>query len=141
MHFKLFTISKMKNKYNRLYLKIILILSGDIELNPGPVDRNQIKKEDFEVFNNKGLHFMHLNISSLLNEIDELGHFARSSNAAIIGITGTKVDKTVHDSEVTVDGYNIVQTGRNRNSGGVACCIRNNTCFNRKTCISDNIEL
>ena len=44
MYFKLFTISKMKNKYNRLYLKIILILSGDIELNPGPVDRNQIKR-------------------------------------------------------------------------------------------------
>ena len=42
VHFKVFTISKMKNKFNRLYLKMILILSGDIELNPGPVDRNQI---------------------------------------------------------------------------------------------------
>ena len=44
MHFKLFTINKMKNKYNHLYLKMILVLSGDIELNPGPIDRNQIKK-------------------------------------------------------------------------------------------------
>ena len=44
MYFKLFTISKMKNKYNRLYLRMVLILSGDIELNPGPVDRNQIKR-------------------------------------------------------------------------------------------------
>ena len=120
---------------------MILIVSGNIKLNPGAADWNQIKKEDFEVFNNKRLHFMHLNISSLLNEIDDLCHFARSSNAAIIGIMGTKVDKTVYDSEVTVDGYNIVQNGRNRNSGGVACCIRNNICFNRKTCISDNIEL
>ena len=60
MHFKLFTISKMKNKYNRLYLKMILILSGDIKLDPGPVGRNQIRKEDFEVFNNKGLYFMHI---------------------------------------------------------------------------------
>ena len=93
---------------------MILILSGNIKLNPGVADWNQIKKEDFEVFNNKGLHFMHLNISSLLNEIDELGHFARSSNAAIIGITGTKVDKTVYDSEVTVDGYNIVQNAKSR---------------------------
>ena len=56
MHFKLFTISKIKNKYNRLYLRMILILSGDIELNPVPADRNQIIKEDFELFNNKGLH-------------------------------------------------------------------------------------
>ena len=55
MHFKLFAISKMKNKYNRLYFKMILILSGDMELNRGSVDRNQITKDDFEVFNNKGL--------------------------------------------------------------------------------------
>ena len=40
----------MKSKYNRMYLKMILIYSGDIELNPGPVDRNEIKKDDFEVF-------------------------------------------------------------------------------------------
>ena len=66
MHFKLFTISEMKNKYNCLYLKMILILSGDIELNPGPVNRHQIKKEDLEVFNNSGLHFMHLNASCFL---------------------------------------------------------------------------
>ena len=65
---QLFTISKMKSKYNCLYLKMILILSCDIELNPGPADRNQIIKEDFEFFNNKGLHFMHLNINGLLKK-------------------------------------------------------------------------
>ena len=89
---------------------MVLILSGDIELNPGPVDKNQIKKEDFEVFNNKGLHFMHLNINSLLNKIDELRYIARSSNAAVIGITETKLGNTVYDSEVTVDGYNMIGT-------------------------------
>ena len=126
----------MKNKYNRLYLKIILILSGDIELNPGPVDRNQIK-EDSEVFNNKRLH---LNINGLLNEIDELRYVARTSNAAVIGITETKLDNTVYDSEVAVDGYNIVRNNRNRNGGGLACYILNNICFNKKACIFDNIE-
>ena len=109
---------------------MILILSGDIELNPGPVDWKKTKKEDFEVFNNKGLHFMHLNINGLLNKIDELRYIARSSNAAVIGITETKLGNTIHDSEVTVDGYNIVWNDRNRNGGGVACYIRNNICFN-----------
>ena len=83
---------------------MILILSGDIELNPGPVDWKKTKKEDFEVFNNKGLHFMHLNTNGLLNKIDELCYFARSSNAAVIGITETKLDNTVYDSEVTIEG-------------------------------------
>ena len=89
MHFKLFTISKMKNKYNRLYLKMILIMLGDIELNPGPVNRNQIKREDFEVFNDKGLYFAHLNIKSLLNKIDKSRYIASSSNAAVIRMTET----------------------------------------------------
>ena len=55
----------MKN--NRLYLKVILIFPGNIELNPVLLNRHQIKKENFKVFDNKGLHFMHLNINSLLN--------------------------------------------------------------------------
>ena len=83
---------------------------------------------------------MHLNINGLLNKIDELRYIARSSNAAVIGITETKLGNTVYDSEVTVDGYNIVRNDRNRNGGGVACYIRNSICFNRKSCFSDNIE-
>ena len=83
---------------------------------------------------------MHLNINGLLNKIDELRYIARSSNAAVIGITETNLDNTVYDFEVTVDAYNIARNDRNRNGGGVACYIRNNICFNKKTCISDNIE-
>ena len=51
---------------------------------------------------------MHLNINGLLNKICKLRYIARSSNAAVIGITETKLGNTIHDSEVTVDGYNIV---------------------------------
>ena len=71
---------------------MILIFSSDIELNPGPVNRHQIRKEDFEVFNNKGLQSMHLNINSLFSKIDEWRYTASSSNAAVIGITDTKLD-------------------------------------------------
>ena len=83
---------------------------------------------------------MHLNINGLLNKTDELRYIVRSSNAAVIGITETNLDNTVYDFEVTVDTYNIARNDRNRNGGGVACYIRNNICFNKKTCISDNIE-
>ena len=83
---------------------------------------------------------MHLNINGLLNKIDELRYIARSSNATVIGITETRLDNTVYKSEVTVDSFNIVWNDRNRNGGAVAYYIRKNICFNRKTCISDNIE-
>ena len=43
-----------------------LLLSGDINLNPGPVARHQLNDPKFEVFNSKGLHLIHLNVNSLL---------------------------------------------------------------------------
>ena len=139
-NFKLFSLSKMKNKNNYMYLKMLLILSGDINLNPRPVNRHQLKDHKFEVFTRKGLHFIHLNINSLLPKIDELRYIAKNSNAAVIGISETKLDNIVYYSEFAVDGYNIVRNDRNREGGGVACYIRNNICFNRKTCLSNNIE-
>ena len=140
MHFKLLTISKMKCKRNHLYLKMALLLSGDINLNPGPVARHQLNDPKFEVFNNKGLHLIHLNVNSLLPKIDELRNIAKCSNAAVIGITETKLDNTVYDSEVTIDGYSIVRNDRNRKGGDVACYIRSNICYSRRTCLSDNLE-
>ena len=116
-------------------------MSGDISLNPRPVNWHQIKNHKFEVFTRKGLHFIHLNINDLLPKIDELRYIAKNSNAAVIGISETKLDNTVYDSEVAVDGYNIVRNDKNRKGGGVACYIRNNICFNLKTCLYNIVYL
>ena len=72
---------------------MLLILSGDINLKPGPINLHQIKDRKFEVFTRKGLHFIHLNINILLPKIDELRYL-------VIGISETKLDNTVYDSEV-----------------------------------------
>ena len=77
---------------------------------------------------------------SLLPKIDELQYIAKNTNAAVIAISETKLDNTVYDSEVAIDGYNIAQSVRNKKSGGVACYIRNNICFNLKICLSNNID-
>lgn len=45
--------NKMKNKNSHLHLKMALIFSGDINLNPGPVTAHQIKDRKFEVFKTK----------------------------------------------------------------------------------------
>ena len=120
-------------------MKIALLLSGRINLNPGPVTRHQLNNPKFEAFN-KGFHLIHLNINNLLPKIDELCNIANCFNAAVIGITETKLDNTVYDSEVTIDGYSIVRNDRNRKGGGVAPYIRSNICYSRKTCLSDNLE-
>ena len=43
---------------------------------------------------------MYLNINSLLLKIDELRHMARLSNAAVIGISHSKLDKSITNSEI-----------------------------------------
>ena len=117
-----------------------LLLPGGINFNPGPVTKHQLNDPKFETFNNKGLHLIHLNINNLMPKIDELRNIAKCYNAAAIGITETKLDNTVYNSEVTIDRYNIVLNDRNRKGGGVACYIRSDICYSRKTCLSDNLE-
>ena len=59
---------------------------------------------------------------------------------AITGITESKLDQTVLDSEVNFPRYEILQWDRNRNSSGVACYIRKDLCFNTRTLYCKEIE-
>ena len=56
--------------------------------------------------------------------MDELKWVANQTRAAIIGITESKLDHTVHDLEVNLPGYDILRCDRNRNGGGFACYIQ-----------------
>ena len=80
----------------------------------------------------KGLHFLHLNVNNLIPKIDEIRTIAIDTKPAVIGITESKLDNSINDNEVKIDGYSIIRNDRNRNGGGVVCYIRNNLCFNSK---------
>lgn len=73
----------------------------------------------FKCFTAKGLHFIHINAQSLLPKIDEVNLLSIKTNASVICISETWLDKSVSDSEVAVNGYNIMRNDRNRNGGGV----------------------
>ena len=62
------------------------------------------------------------------------------SNAAVIGVTESKLDDSVLNSEINIDGYEVLRCDRNRNGGGVACFIRDDIGFNSKKCLSKDIE-
>ena len=82
---------------------------------------------------------MHLNINSLLPRIDELRHMATLSNAAVIGISESKLDKSSTNSEIIKDNYDLLHCDRNRNRGGVACYIRNNLSYTQKNLFPNDI--
>ena len=69
---------------------MLLLLSGDISLNPGPTP-NSVSQSFWKPFENKGLHFLHLNINSIMPKLHELKTIAANTKAAIIEITESKL--------------------------------------------------
>ena len=108
-------------------------------LNPGPIQNDHLK-ENWKTLTNRGQHFIHLNINSLLPKIDELREIVKISNPTVIGITETKLDNSIGDSEISIDGYCAIRRDRNRKGGGVICYATNKICYNNKNCISNEIE-
>ena len=96
--------------------------------------------ETCSVFKKRGLHFVHLNIDSLPSKIEELRQIAKNTNSAVIGLSETKLDKTIFDSEVSIPNYSLIRKDRNRKGKGVACYIRSDICFNGQNYLSDEIK-
>ena len=76
------------------------------------------------------MEYIHLNINSLLPKIEELCIIAKSTYAAIIGISESKLDEYVLEPEIEIDDYKILRCDRNRQRGGVACYIRSDLSYN-----------
>ena len=94
--------------YNNFY-QFLLLLSGDVSVNPGPVQISPaVNVNIWEPLNKKGLHSLHININSLLPKIDELKCIANKTKATIIGIAESKLDHTVPDLKVNLSGYDIL---------------------------------
>ena len=65
----------------------------DFYYNPNSLSKNESRNE-WDVFNKRGMHFIHININSLLPKIDEVCYIANITNPSIIGISETKLDET-----------------------------------------------
>ena len=87
------------------------------------------------------MHFLHINVNSLLPKIEEIRFIAKKSKATVIGVSETKLDETIFDAESYIEGYSIVQCDRDRKCGGVACYIKHDICFSTKNILSKNIEV
>ena len=143
LDFCYFTLSKLhfkKNKHMKFY-QLLILLSGDISLNPGPCQYIPHQNKDlFEPFRKRGLHFLHINVNSLPSKIEELRNIVGRTKRAILGITESKLDSSIPDQEVKISGYSILRNDRNRNGGDVACYIRADLCFNKRNVFSSSVE-
>ena len=140
--FSILTISKHKAiNNNKSFSRLILILSGDLSLNPGLVyNHHHPNFKEWDIFKIKGLHLLHLNVNSLLPKIDKLRYIAKLSKAAVIGITESKPDSCIFDSEILIDNYQMLRCDRNRKGWGIACYIRNDLNYIEKEFFPEEIK-
>ena len=76
----------------------------------------------------------------MLPKIDEFRNIAKLSNAAVIGISESKLDDSILPSEIHIDNYNTLRCDRNRHGGGVDCYLRNDLSFDVKPFFPPEIE-
>ena len=77
---------------------MILLILGDISLNPGSTP-NSVSQSFWKPFENEGLHFMYLNVNSILPKLDKLKKIAGNTKAAIIVTTEFKIDNSISNSK------------------------------------------
>ena len=82
---------------------------------------------------------MHLNINSPLPKIDQLRYIARLSNATVVGISESKLHKSITYSEILIDNYDLLRCDRNRNRRRIAPYIRNDLSYALKNLFSNHI--
>ena len=96
---------------------------------------------DYRVFDAKGLHFISLNVRSLLPKLSEITSLIQRIRPAALQLCETWLDESVTDSEIDIQDYHVVRKDRNRNGGGVLIYIRSDIAFNtRSDLINDSIE-
>ena len=94
----------------RSFLTMALIrLSGDVELNPGYVNIQDIR-------NTRGLKIGHLNVRSLRNKVDMVRlELTKESCFDVLTLSETWLDASVSNSEVHMPGYSCMRTDRLNN--------------------------
>ena len=76
---------------------------------------NSSSAPDVDVSKLKGLRIANLNVNSLLKHVDEIRIMLTKYPFDILAINETKLDYSILDSEIDINGYTIIRKDRNRN--------------------------
>jgi hypothetical protein len=120
------------NHYNYIKLLFIILLCGDIELNPGYINQIDSDINSYcQQFNKlKGIKIMHFNARSIGNKIDEFRILCVKFRPNILCITETWTKPDLDEYLFRIDGYILHQKFRaDGNGGGVAIYVKTNSNF------------
>ena len=128
-------VSACNDTKQRLLILLLLLLSGNVQPNPGPELQCIQTPSDSESLSS--LKIVHLNVHSLLTKMDMVRIQAKSTDADIVVISETWQSKSIADEYINMVGYNIFRTNRPKKGGGVAIYIKSK--FNAGLVLSESI--
>lgn len=106
----------------RLLIVLLLLLSGNVQPNPGPELQCIQTPSDYKSF--CGLKLIHINVRSLSNEMNMVGIWIKSTDAGICVISETWLSKSIADEDINMVGYNVYRTDGPKKGAGVAIFIK-----------------
>ena len=107
---KVSSITGSKNRSSNLILVLILIMSGDIETNPGPGKAS---------FSPSSIRYLVINCNGIASKKAELESVIDYTDPDVLIITETKIDDTVHTSELLPSNFKAFRKDRTLRMGGV----------------------
>lgn len=134
-HFKNSTDSSYTDGKQRWLIFLLLLLSGNVQPNPGP--ELQCIPLPSDVKSMSGLSVIHLNVRSLLPKMDLLRIWVNLTDADIVVLSETWLTKSITDMDIGMGGYNVFRADRPRKGGGVAIYVKSK--FNVKLVDSESI--
>lgn len=106
----------------RLIITLLLLLSGNVQPNPGPCLQCVLTPAEFKSM--PGLKIVHLNVRSLLPKMDMVRIWIESTDADIVIISETWLTKSITNEDINVHGYNVFRSDRPKKGGGVAIYVK-----------------
>ena len=88
----------------------------------------------------KGVRIMCLNIYSILKHFDEIKIFLDEKKPHIMGLNETKLDSSIGDDELSIEGYSLVRKDRNTHGGGVELYVHNDIPFIKRLDLACELE-
>jgi len=85
----------------------------------------------------KGFKIAFLNIVSLPKHLDELRLRLQSQSLDALALSETRLDDTLTDSQMSIEGYVLIRRDRHRGGGGFSMYIRNLLDFKIRSDFSD----
>ena len=77
----------------------------------------------------------------MMRHFEELTLLQENDNTDIIGISETKLDETIHDSDIKTPNYNIICKDRDKFGGGVVMYICESLNYKLRDHVDFDIEL